>query len=262
MTSPISRRRVLQAGLVGLGTLPLAGCKTFDFLANPNDPTRNVLLSANKLTEAVQRSLQGRNALATEYTMADLRQGQKPNGTTNPQDPAYLALKARGFKDYRLPVTGAVAKPATFSLSDLYGLPQQSQITRHDCVEGWSAIAKWSGARLSHILERVKPTKAAHFVLFECFDTMEQSLSGPVKYYETIDMVEAIHPQTMLALKMNDQPLPVSNGAPVRLRVERQLGYKMAKYIKAIRVVPNFSDVAGGRGGYWEDNGYEWYAGI
>lgn len=262
MSPPIPRRRLLRLGLAGLGALPLAGCKTFDFLANPDDPTRNVLLSANRLTEAVQRRLQGRHALATEYTMADLRQGQKPNGTTDPQAPAYLALKAKGFQDYRLPVTGAVAHPATFSLADLHALPQQSQITRHDCVEGWSAIAKWSGVRLAHVLHRVQPTAKARFILFECFDTMQRTLSGPVKYYETIDMVDAMHPQTILALGMNDKPLPVANGAPLRLRVERQLGYKMAKYIKAIHVIADFRDIAGGRGGYWEDHGYEWYAGI
>ncbi|MDE3121438.1 MAG: molybdopterin-dependent oxidoreductase [Paracoccaceae bacterium] len=262
MSPPIPRRRLLRLGLAGLGALPLAGCKTFDFLADPNDPTRDVLVSANRLTKEVQRSLQGRRALATEYTMADLRQGQKPNGTTDPQDPAYLALKAQGFRDYRLSVTGAVARPVTFSLADLHALPQQSQITRHDCVEGWSAIAKWSGVRLAHVLTRVQPTAQARFLMFECFDTMEQGLSGAVKYYETIDMVDALHPQTILAVGMNDQPLPVANGAPVRLRVERQLGYKMAKYVRAIHVIPDFRQIEGGRGGYWEDRGYEWYAGI
>lgn len=262
MSRPIPRRKVLRLGLLGLGAMPLAGCKTFDFLGDPNDPTRNALLAANRLTETVQRGLQGRHALATEYTMADLRQGQKPNGSTDPQDPAYLALKANGFRDYRLTVTGAVARPASFTLADLHALPRQNQITRHDCVEGWSAIAKWSGVRLAHVLKHVQPTAQARFLLFECFDTMEQGLSGPVKYYETIDMVDAAHPQTILALGMNDQPLPVANGAPVRLRVERQLGYKMAKYVRAIHVIPDFGQIAGGRGGYWEDRGYEWYAGI
>ncbi len=145
----------------------------------------------------------------------------------------------------------------SLSLDDLRGLPSRTQITRHDCVEGWSCIAKWKGARFSEVLERVKPKPEAKFVVFHCFDTL-----GLSKYYESIDMVDAWHPQTILAYDMNDRPLPISNGAPVRLRVERQLGYKMAKYVKSISFASSLGPFGDGKGGYWPDRGYDWYAGI
>jgi DMSO/TMAO reductase YedYZ molybdopterin-dependent catalytic subunit len=115
---------------------------------------------------------------------------------------------------------------------------------------------------LGKVLDEAKPKLDARFVVFHCFDTIERSLSGSVKYYESIDMIDAYHPQTILAYGLNDKPLPVANGAPLRVRVERQLGYKMAKYVHTIELVSSFADIEGGKGGYWEDNGYDWYAGI
>jgi DMSO/TMAO reductase YedYZ molybdopterin-dependent catalytic subunit len=105
----------------------------------------------------------------------------------------------------------------------------------------------------------VKPQ--ARYVLFHCLDTIDQGLSGDIKYYETIDLIDARHPQTILAYGLNDRTLPVENGAPLRLRVERQLGYKMAKYVRGITLVESFADIGGGKGGFWEDLGYDWYAG-
>jgi DMSO/TMAO reductase YedYZ molybdopterin-dependent catalytic subunit len=134
----------------------------------------------------------------------------------------------------------------------------RTQITRHDCVEGWSAIGKWTGTPLAALLDHVRPRAGARYVVFHCFDDMEED----TPYYESIDLDEARHPQTLLAYGLNGGPLPVANGAPLRLRVERQLGYKHAKYIRQIEVVASFADVGDGNGGYWEDNGYEWYAGI
>src|SRR6185312_4632033 len=116
-------------------------------------------------------------------------------------------------------------------------MPSRTQITRHDCVEGWSCIGKWKGVPLAALLDRVGVKDEARYVLFECFDTMEQGLAGPVKYYESLDFVDARHPQTILAYDMNDQTLPIAHGAPLRLRVERQLGYKMAKYVMRIEAV-------------------------
>ena len=141
-------------------------------------------------------------------------------------------------------------------------MPSRTQITRHDCVEGWSAIGKWKGVPLAAILDRVGVKAQARFVVFYCFDTMEEGAKGPVRYYESIDLVDARHPQTILAYEMNDQTLPISNGAPLRVRVERQLGYKMAKYIRRIELVEDYSGIAGGKGGYWPDRGYDWFAGI
>jgi DMSO/TMAO reductase YedYZ molybdopterin-dependent catalytic subunit len=201
-----------------------------------------------------------RRALAQEFSEADRSPEFRSNGTANPNSPAYQALAARDFVDYRLEVGGLVATPASFSLAELRALPSRTQITRHDCVEGWSAIGKWRGPMLSAVLERVQPRPEARYVMFYCADPMEDDGTG--LYYESIDMNDALHPQTLLAYELNDKVLPVQNGAPIRLRVERQLGYKHAKYIMRIALVDSFARIAGGKGGYWEDNGYEWYAGI
>ena len=146
-------------------------------------------------------------------------------------------------------------------MTEIRARPSRTQITKHDCVEGWSAIAKWKGARLSAILDEARVKPEARFVVFYCFDALDQTEDGD-RYYESIDVPEARHEQTILAYEMNDQILPIANGAPLRLRLERQLGYKMAKYIKRIELVESFDHIAGGKGGYWEDRGYSWYAGI
>lgn len=258
----ITRRTALRLGGAGLATATLGGCKAFDRLADPANPLRRYMERANRLTMAAQRGLLDRDALAQEFQWFDIRQPQRPNGVTNPQDAEYVAHVASGFSDYRLSVSGLVQRPQILSLAELQSMPTRRQITRHDCVEGWSCIAQWTGVLLSTVLERAGLRPGARFVLLRCFDTIERSLSGGVKYYETIDMVDAMHPQTILAFGMNGSALPVPNGAPLRLRVERQLGYKMAKYIRAIEVVDSFAGVGRGRGGYWEDRGYEWYAGI
>ena len=138
-------------------------------------------------------------------------------------------------------------------------MPSRTQITRHDCVEGWSCIGKWKGAVLGPLLQQVGLKQNARYVVFYCADPMEGQES---KYYESIDLEDAFHPQTILAYEMNGQTLPIPHGAPLRLRVERQLGYKMAKYIMRIELVESFKHIAGGKGGWWEDRGYTWYAGI
>ena len=153
---------------------------------------------------------------------------------------------------------GLVKSPASFSLSELRQFPSRTQITRHDCVEGWSAIGKWKGVPLGELLVRVQPLPSARYAVFHCADPDDEDQY----YYESIDLEDVYHPQTILAYELNDQPLPIANGAPLRLRVERQLGYKMAKYVMRIELVDSFDSIAGGRGGYWEDRGYEWYAGI
>ena len=131
-------------------------------------------------------------------------------------------------------------------------------VTCHDCVEGWSAIAKWKGVPLTEIMQRVQPAPQAKYVIFHCMDTDDNG----ALYYESIDFRDANHPQTILAYEMNDRPLPIEHGAPLRLRIETQLGYKHAKYIRKIEFVSTYDNIASGKGGYWEDQGYEWYAGI
>jgi DMSO/TMAO reductase YedYZ molybdopterin-dependent catalytic subunit len=198
--------------------------------------------------------------MAQEFTDADRSPTFRSNGTAEPDSDDYRKLAENAFAGYRLEVGGLVAQPAGFSLAELRALPSRTQITRHDCVEGWSAIAKWKGARLSAVLEAVRPKPEARFVMFHCADPMEDD--GTSLYYESIDLEDAFHPQTILAYEMNDAVLPVANGAPIRLRVERQLGYKHAKYVMRLELVESFEKIAGGKGGYWEDQGYQWFAGI
>ena len=155
---------------------------------------------------------------------------------------------------------GLVEQPLGVTMEVMRGLPQRTQVTRHDCVEGWSAIGKWRGARLSAVLAAVAPRADARYVVFHCADPMEEDGTEP--YYESIDLDDAFHEQTILAYELNDAPLPVANGAPLRLRVERQLGYKHAKYVMRLELVSSFASIRGGKGGYWEDQGYQWYAGI
>ena len=171
----------------------------------------------------------------------------------------YARLLADGFRDWRLEVAGLVRRPLALSLSQLQAMPQRTQITRHDCVEGWSAIGGWTGVPLRLVLAAAGGLAAgARYIVFHCYDTF-----GSSPYYESIDLVDAFHPQTILAWALNGEALPVPNGAPLRLRVERQLGYKHAKYLKGIEAVASLAGVGGGKGGYWEDSSdYAWYAGI
>ncbi|KAA0970853.1 molybdopterin-dependent oxidoreductase [Aureimonas fodinaquatilis] len=255
-----ARRRFLTGGAAFFGAMPLSGC--FDASVQRDSTTRTILESANDLTYRVQRLLLGTNSLAQEFSASEIRQPMRPNGVTNPQDSEYLTQVASDFSNYRLTVGGMVAQPLSLSLEQLQGMPSRTQITRHDCVEGWSCIAMWTGTPLAAILDMAQPADNARYVVFSCFDTMESGLSGPVRYYESIDMLDARHPQTILAYAMNGQRLPVANGAPLRVRVERQLGYKMAKYIHTITLADSLQPFGRGNGGYWEDHGYEWFAGI
>lgn len=196
--------------------------------------------------------------MAQEFGEADLSPAFRSNGTASPDDPAYQALAANNFADWVLRIDGLVKRPSELTLAQLRAMRSRTQITRHDCVEGWSAIGKWTGVPLSEVLAVVQPTPAARYVVFHCADTMRDG-DG---YYESIDLEDAYHPQTLLAYALNGKPLPIANGAPIRMRIERQLGYKMAKYVMRIELVEGFRHIAGGQGGYWEDQGYEWYAGI
>jgi DMSO/TMAO reductase YedYZ molybdopterin-dependent catalytic subunit len=255
----LTRRETLLKLIAGGGALSLSGCgldaRSLAALA--------VLGSAENLTRVVQRALLApREALAREYRPEDISSYFRPNGSTAPDDPDYQDALAANFADWRLEVGGLVENPLKLSLADLRALPSRTQITRHDCVEGWSCIAQWRGARLASALAAARPKPEARFIAFFCADTLEQTLDGDGRYYETIDLVDAAHPQTILAYEMNGAPLPVEHGAPLRLRVERQLGYKMAKYVMRIEAIDSFAALGRGRGGFWEDRGYEWYAGI
>jgi len=252
----LSRRGLMARLLAGAGVVALAGCEKL----SETTWFPRVLGLGEKVTYGVHRLILPRKAMAQEFTEADLSPDFRGNGTLMPNNPAYQALAAGSFADYRLEVGGLVQRPAAFSLAELRKLPSRAQITRHDCVEGWSAIGLWKGARLGALLEAVGLKPEARYVVFHCADPMEDDGTSP--YYESVDLEDAFHPQTILAYDLNGKPLPIRNGAPLRLRLERQLGYKMAKYVMRLEVVADLSRIAGGKGGYWEDQGYEWYAGI
>jgi DMSO/TMAO reductase YedYZ molybdopterin-dependent catalytic subunit len=239
-------RRLILAG----GTALLAGCDRWS-----DSPA---LLSAEDAHRFLQRSVNGRAARAREFRPDQCSPIFRTNGTANPATPEYAALAANRFADWRLQIGGLVTRPLSLSLAQLQALPQRAQITRHDCVEGWSAIGKWQGPRLEDVLRLAGLRDGARYIVFHCAD----SIAGR-PYYESIDLIDAFHPQTLLAWALNDGYLSIGHGAPIRLRVERQLGYKQAKYIMKIEAVASLAGIAGGKGGLWEDlNGYEWYAGI
>jgi len=254
------RRHLLRGAFAAAGAAVLSGC---DRLSN-NQAFVDALKSAQDLSHAAARVVAPRKAMAQEFSAADVAPVFRSNGTLNPGDADYVALRDSGFAGYKLAVGGLVARPAEFTLDQLKAMPARTQITRHDCVEGWSCIGKWKGVQLGAILDLVEPKPEAKFVVFRCYDSMDgPSLDGhDSRYYESIDLEDAHHVQTILAYELNDRALPVSNGAPLRCRVERQLGYKQAKYVRAIELVESFAAIRGGKGGYWEDEGYEWYGGI
>lgn len=262
MSGLITRRNFLRGTAVAGSGLILAGCDQFDFLGARDNQVRQVMEQANVLTYQVQRALIGDQTLAREYSASEIRQGQRPNGSMDPTTPEYTFLKMQDFAPYRLTVKGMVEREVSFSLDELRNMPARSQITRHDCVEGWSCIAKWSGTPLGPILDMAGVKPQARFCVYHCYDNIQRTLSGDILYYESSDLVDAYHPQTILSYGLNDQVLPVANGAPIRLRIERALGYKQPKYLHTIELVDDLSPFGRGKGGYWEDLGYDWYGGI
>lgn len=252
------RRGVLRGALGSAAALMLGACQPM----SEQEWVKRVLGLGETMNLKVQRAILGSDTLAPEFTEADLSPIFKSNGTSDPSDEGYKALAKKNFAEFKLIVEGLVEKRAELTLKDLRAMASRTQITRHDCVEGWSAIGKWKGVPLAAVLDRVGVKPEARYVVFHCADTMEKGASGPVRYYETLDLIDGRHPQTILAYEMNDQTLPIAYGAPLRVRVERQLGYKMAKYIMRIELVDNFAHLGDGKGGYWEDRGYDWFAGI
>ncbi len=248
-----SRRRLLGMAAAGTGGLLLGGCDAL----NRSDSFRGILQGAESLTLRSHRLIVG-DALAREFDERDISPAFKANGSLGVSDSAYRTHFAQGFAGWALRVDGLVRRPLDVPLAMLRALPQRTQITRHDCVEGWSAIGKWQGPQLSALLAQAGLLPGARFAVFHCADV----LSG-APYYESIDLVDAFHPQTILAWRMNDQPLSERHGAPLRLRVERQLGYKHAKFVMRIELRASLAGLYKGQGGFWEDRGdYAWYAGI
>ena len=250
----LSRRGFLGAALGSAGLGLLSGCNAL----SRREDFVDLLGSVEPLNQSLQRFLSG-DRLVREFPARMISPVFRPNGSTDPRTPEYLALKANAFADYRLRIRGLVRRPLEFSLGALRGLPTRTQITRHDCVEGWSVIGQWSGVPLAHLLRLSQLRPGARYVVFHCFDDLDGS-GG--RYYESIDLDDAFHPQTIAAHTLNGAPVPVANGAPLRMRIERKLGYKQPKYVHTIEVVDAYAAFGAGRGGYWEDQGYDWYGGI
>ncbi|WP_102960572.1 molybdopterin-dependent oxidoreductase [Mangrovicella endophytica] len=250
-----TRRGFLTAGLVGIAPIVLSGCDVFGLARS--QAVIDALGSADDLARHLQRLIGG-DALAPEFEEAEMSPVFRTNGNTMPSSTTYQTLAAGGFSGWSLGLDGLVERPVRFTLAEIMAMPARTQITRHDCVEGWSAIGKWTGVPLGHLLGEAGLRAEARYVVFHCADEFDGS-----NYYESIDLADARHPQTILAYAMNGAPLSIGHGAPLRLRVERQLGYKHAKYVMQIEVVASLAGIGGGRGGYWEDAiGYDWYAGI
>jgi len=252
MSDKLTRRTVVTAA--SLGALGLAGAVALRGARLKSD----VLNASEQLTLRTQRSLLGRRTLAREFSVRDVSPVFPVNGTHVPPGAAYQELLASGFRDWTLKVTGLVKHSLSLSLGQLALLGARTQTTMHCCDEGWNAIATWTGVPLSRVLALAEPLTRAAYVVFHCLDKRED---GEL-YYESIDLFDANHPQTILAYGMNDRPLSVGNGAPLRLRVETQIGYKNAKYIDRIELVDRLDGFGKGRGGWWEDfDGAVWYAG-
>jgi DMSO/TMAO reductase YedYZ molybdopterin-dependent catalytic subunit len=240
----ITRRKAIIT-LTSLSALLLPGC------SKKLPPTYgNILRMGDALTYAAHRTLLPGQSLVKEYRQSDIS-SFPATGTTNPGDPltpsyseAYGRLNSNAFADWRLSVEGKVTRPGLYSLDDLRKFPPRTQITRHTCEEGWTAIGEWTGVPLSRVLDKAGILPSARFVNFYAYDG----------YVESIDMLDAFHPQTILAYGMNGQDLSVAHGAPVRLRVETQIGYKSVKFLQRIVVTNEFVDMG--------DSGWAWYVGI
>ncbi|KQP30966.1 molybdopterin-dependent oxidoreductase [Methylobacterium sp. Leaf100] len=243
----LSRRRLLTGSGALFGAGLVSGCHApaLSHLATPYD-------WSNGLTFAVQRWLLRHQPLVREFDRSQISTVFPTINTTDPDDPAYKRSRQTAFADWKLPVTGLVERPGAFSLADLKAMPSRTQVTLHSCEQGWSAIGEWTGVPLARLLAQVGLKPEARFIVI-------RSVDG---WWDSYDLFDALHPQTILAYGMNGGDLPVKHGAPLRLRVERQLGYKSLKYISAIEAAERVDGYGKGRGSMVAELGFPWYAGI
>jgi len=250
---PISRRRLITGGVAA--TAGVAGLAAASRVAKryglvPPD-CKGVYGPGETLTYAAQRVLTA-HSLAREYPREMISKMPFMNETAPPSD-EFKRLQAGGFADWRLAVDGMVARPGLYSISELKGLPQRSQITEVVCEEGWSYIAEWIGTPLNEVLNAVGVLPQARYVAY---------FSIEKDWWDSIDMADAGHAQTLLAWGMSDGDLPVGFGGPLRLRVPRQLGYKSVKYLTRLTVTDSMKKFGKGLGSSAPEGGYAWYAGI
>jgi DMSO/TMAO reductase YedYZ molybdopterin-dependent catalytic subunit len=251
--SKLSRRKLLTAGLgatAGVSGLAVAAKLADRYGLIPPDHG-GIYGLGETLTYASHRLLVG-DALAREFPRSEISKTPFANGRPL-EDEAYQRLETGGFAGWRLAVDGMVARPASFSLAQLRSYPSRSQITHLACEEGWSFIAEWTGIPLSDMLRLVDPLPQARFVVYF---SMERG------WWDSLDMAEAMHPQTLVTYGMNGGDLPVGHGGPLRLRVPRQLGYKSVKYVTRLTVTDSLKSFGRGLGSAAPEAGYAWYAGI
>jgi DMSO/TMAO reductase YedYZ molybdopterin-dependent catalytic subunit len=256
MSEILTRRKLITAGLAtaaGASGIAIAGRLANRYGLIPPDHG-GIYGVGETLTYAAQRVLMSHHSLAREFNRSDISKVAPVNGEP-PEDGKYQRLLAGDFREFRLIVEGLVARPSAFSLADLKAFPARTQITHQACEEGWSFIAEWTGVPLSHMLNVVGVSTRAKYVVFIPFDFTKIM-------WDSLDMPEAWHPQTLLAYGMNGQDLPAGHGAPVRLRVPRQLGYKSVKYLSTIRLVDSVNNIGKGLGASGPEFGYSWDAGI
>jgi DMSO/TMAO reductase YedYZ molybdopterin-dependent catalytic subunit len=254
MSSSLSRRKLITTGLAtaaGLSGLGVATVLAQRYGLIPPDHG-GVFGAGETLTYAAQRILMSGHSLAREFNRSEISKVAPVNGKP-PQNEAYQRHVAGGFADWRLTVDGLVARPSSFSIADLKRFPSRSQITHQACEEGWSFIAEWIGVPLSTVLNFVGVSAQAKYVVYYSLDGF---------WWDSIDMPDALHPQTYLAYGMNGGELPVGHGAPVRMKVARQLGYKSVKYISHITITDSMKNIGDGQGSPSPAAGYSWYAGI
>jgi DMSO/TMAO reductase YedYZ molybdopterin-dependent catalytic subunit len=249
----LSRRKLIIGGLAataGVAGLGVAARIAQKYGLVPPDHG-GIYGIGETLTYASQRLLT-RHSLAREFSRSQISKRPLPNEMP-PLTDAFKSLQAGGFTDWRLTVDGMVDRPASFSLAQLKSYPYRSQITQLACEEGWSYIAEWIGTPLLHVLDAVGVQPQARYVVYFSIDP---------DWWESIDMADAMHPQTFLAYGMNGDELPVGNGGPLRLRLPRQVGYKSVKFITHLTVTDNLKKFGKGLGSAAPEAGYAWYAGI
>lgn len=254
MSRTITRRGLLTASTATAASALLGGCDLLE-----DGPSMQPLLDLGQaLSYRAHRLILAHQPLVREYQLADVSPEFPPNGTEMPGGFGYFELMVSQFANFRLKVDGLVRNPLSLSLKEIKELPSRTQVTQHNCDEGWTAIGQWTGVPLAHLLTMAGIEPQARYVVFHCLDEMARGQF----YYESIDLFDAVHPQTILAYGMNGKDLPVAHGAPLRLRVERHIGYKHAKFVSRIQAVERLNAIGRGKGGFWEDRGYQWYAGL
>jgi len=249
-----SRREFVTTASLATSGLLLSGCQQM-----AESPTSGELLRlGERLTMSVQRILLARRPLVREFSRDQISAFHPTTGTVMPPGDEYKGLLEANFANWRLRIGGLVRQPLALSLPQLRNLPSRTQITQHLCDEGWTAIGQWTGVQVGRLIEMAGLAPDARYVVFHCLDDV--AAGGGGYYYESLDLFDAFHPQTILSYDMNGGPLPVRHGAPLRLRAELHIGYKNAKYVDRIELVESLRPFGRGKGSYWADRGYQWYA--